>query len=66
MSPGGDPIYEGQFSPELVLGLFPPLLAKRDIDWPQNTRITGFLFYDKEAEQSVDKSEAVSDTPGKL
>jgi rhamnosyltransferase subunit B len=46
LPPGGDPIYEGQFSPESVLGLFSPLLIKRDRDRPQNTRITGFLFYD--------------------
>ena len=66
LPPGGDPIYEGQFSPELVLGLFSPLLTKRDTDWPQNTRITGFLFYDKGAVRLADKSEAISDTTGKL
>ena len=66
LPPGGDPIYEGQFSPELVLGLFSPLLTKRHTDWPQNTRITGFLFYDKEADLLVDKSGADSDAPGRL
>lgn len=66
LPPGGDPIYEGQFSPELVLGLFSPLLTKRGTDWPQNTRITGFLFYDKEADRLVDKNGADPDAHGKL
>ncbi|MGA2227003.1 MAG: glycosyltransferase [Syntrophobacteraceae bacterium] len=66
LPPGRDPIFEGQFSPELVLGLFSPLLTKRGTDWPQNARITGFLFNDKEADQLVDKSGADSDTLGKL
>lgn len=66
LPPGGDPFYEGQFSPELVLGLFSPLFTKRAVDWPQNTRTTGFLFYDEEADQLVDKSGADSDMHGKL
>ena len=66
LPPGGDPIFEGQFSPELVLGLFSPLLIKRGTDWPQNTRTTGFLFYDKKADQTGDKSGADSDMTGKL
>ncbi len=47
LPPTGDPLYEGQFSPHMVLGLFSPLLAKPAPDWPQNTRLTGFLFYDQ-------------------
>ena len=66
LPPGGDPIFEGQFSPELVLGLFSPLLIKRGTDWPQNTRTTGFLFYDEKADQTGDKSGADSDMTGKL
>jgi len=66
LPPGGDPIYEGQFSPESVLGLFSPLLTKHDVDRPQNTRITGFLFYDKEADQPADKSGTDPDAPGRL
>ncbi len=66
LPPGGNPIFEGQFSPELVLGLFSPLLTKRNLDWPQNTRITGFLFYDKEGDRSVDKSATDSDMPDRL
>jgi hypothetical protein len=44
LPPGKNPIFEGQFSPEMTLGLFSPLLAGRMPDWPQNTRLTGFLF----------------------
>jgi UDP:flavonoid glycosyltransferase YjiC (YdhE family) len=42
---GGDPIYEGQFSPTLTLALFSRLLAAPQPDWPRNVRTTGFVFY---------------------
>jgi rhamnosyltransferase subunit B len=42
---GGDPIYEGQFSPTLTLALFSRLLAAPQPDWPPNVRMTGFVFY---------------------
>lgn len=45
---GGDPIYEGQFSPELVLAMFSSVLASQQPDWPPNTRITGHAFYDED------------------
>ena len=43
---GGDPIYEGQHSPGLVLGLFPGILAKPQRDWPVNARVTGRIPFD--------------------
>jgi rhamnosyltransferase subunit B len=46
LPPGGDPIYEGQHSPDLVLGLFPGILAKPQPDWPTNVRITGRIPFD--------------------
>lgn len=46
LPPGGDPIYEGQHSPNLVLGLFPRVLAKPQPDWPTNVRITGRVPFD--------------------
>jgi rhamnosyltransferase subunit B len=46
LSPGKHPIYEGQFSPELVLAMFSRVLAEPRPDWPPNTRITGHVFYD--------------------
>jgi rhamnosyltransferase subunit B len=42
---GGDPIYEGQFSPTLTLALFSRLLAAPQPDWPRDVRTTGFVFY---------------------
>ena len=43
---GGNPIYEGQHSPRLVLALFPSVLAKPQPDWPANTRVTGRILFD--------------------
>jgi rhamnosyltransferase subunit B len=42
---GGDPIYEGQHSPHLVLGLFSRVLASPQPDWPDRVRITGAIPY---------------------
>lgn len=47
LPPGADPIFEGQFSPGLVLAMFSPLLGAPQPDWPPNTRLTGFAFYDR-------------------
>lgn len=46
LSRGGNPVFEGQHSPRLVLGLFSPFLARLQPDFPPNTIITGFSFYD--------------------
>jgi UDP:flavonoid glycosyltransferase YjiC (YdhE family) len=62
LPPGKHPLFGGQFSPQMNLGLFSPLLmkpkpaaggAKMDSPqadslpgWPPNTRVTGFLFHD--------------------
>ncbi|HLH55229.1 MAG TPA: glycosyltransferase [Verrucomicrobiae bacterium] len=51
LSPGGDPVYEGKFSPHLVLAGFSGVLAKPQPDWPMNTVLTGFPFYDGSTEQ---------------
>jgi rhamnosyltransferase subunit B len=50
LSPGRDPLYEGRYSPQLVLALFSPALARPQPDWPPNTVITGFPFYDGASE----------------
>jgi UDP:flavonoid glycosyltransferase YjiC (YdhE family) len=42
----GNPLFEAQFSPSLSLGMFSPLIASRQPDWPPNARATGFAFYD--------------------
>jgi rhamnosyltransferase subunit B len=51
LPPQGNPIFEGQHSPNLVLALFSKLLAQIQPDFPSNTIITGFPFYDRKDEQ---------------
>ncbi len=41
-----DPIFD-QYSPRLIMALFSRLLADRQPDWPPQTRLTGFPFYDQ-------------------
>jgi UDP:flavonoid glycosyltransferase YjiC (YdhE family) len=43
----GKPLFEGQFSPGLTLALFSHVLADPQPDWPPQTRVTGFVFYDE-------------------
>jgi UDP:flavonoid glycosyltransferase YjiC (YdhE family) len=45
LPPGGDPLYEGQHSPEGVLALFSRVLAEPQPDWPPNVRIVGAVPY---------------------
>ena len=47
MDRGENPLFTGQHSPKLVLALFSRLLAKPQPDWPANTLVTGFPFYDR-------------------
>ena len=42
----GNPMFEGQHSPTLVLALFSKVFAAPQPDWPRNTEITGFCYYD--------------------
>jgi rhamnosyltransferase subunit B len=44
---GEQPLLAGQHSPQMVLALFSSVLAKSQSDWPANTRVTGFPFYDR-------------------
>lgn len=48
LPPGGNPIFGGQHSPSMVLALFSRVLATPQPDWPPNTRVTGYCFYDQE------------------
>ncbi len=41
----GNPIFEGQHSPHLVLALFSRVLAEPQPDWPANTLVTGAIPY---------------------
>jgi rhamnosyltransferase subunit B len=45
LPPGEHPLFEGQFSPTLTLGLFSRVLAEPQPDWPRNVAVTGFVFY---------------------
>ena len=55
MPPGRNPIFEGQHSPQRVLGLFSPLMAAPQPDWPPHSLATGFPFYDQaEHGQGID------------
>ncbi|WP_309739995.1 MULTISPECIES: glycosyltransferase [unclassified Chamaesiphon] len=42
----GNVLVENRCSPDLVLALFSSVLAQPQPDWPQNTIVTGFTFYD--------------------
>ncbi|HEV3262419.1 MAG TPA: glycosyltransferase [Gemmataceae bacterium] len=47
------PLFEGQYSPALVLALFSKSLADKQRDWPLQTVITGFPFYDQDGEAGM-------------
>jgi UDP:flavonoid glycosyltransferase YjiC (YdhE family) len=46
---GRNPLFDAKHSPYLVLALFSRLLGREQKDWPENTRITGFCYYDADA-----------------
>ena len=50
---GEHPVFEGQHSPSLVLALFSKVLGEPQPDWPPQTVITGFPFYDRKDETSI-------------
>ena len=46
---GRNPLFDAKHSPHLVLALFSRVLGTEQKDWPPNTQITGFCFYDSDA-----------------
>jgi UDP:flavonoid glycosyltransferase YjiC (YdhE family) len=54
LSEGQHALFEGQFSPDLNLVLFSNVLSQPQSDWPANTVITGFPFFDKKDNQPPD------------
>jgi len=50
---GRNPIFEGQHSPTLVLALFSKVMAELQPDFPANTLVTGFPFYDRTNSQEA-------------
>ncbi len=49
LSMGPNPIFDAKHSPHLVLALFSHVLGVEQKDWPANTLIAGFCFYDSDA-----------------
>jgi len=49
----GNPMFEGQHSPALVLALFSRVFGQPQPDWPPQTQITGFCFYDGNHETQI-------------
>jgi rhamnosyltransferase subunit B len=65
---GEQPLLKAQHSPKLVLALFSSALGKPQPDWPANTRVTGFPFYDRrdyfgENEMQSELSKFLDDGP---
>ncbi|MFB2971758.1 glycosyltransferase [Aerosakkonema sp. BLCC-F183] len=48
----GSPFIDDKYSPYLVLAMFSSAFAKPQLDWPKNTVITGFTFYDGSEEKT--------------
>ena len=48
-----NPLFEGQYSPSLVLALFSKVLADKQPDWPPQAVITGFPFSDRDGEAGM-------------
>jgi UDP:flavonoid glycosyltransferase YjiC (YdhE family) len=46
---GANPLFDAKHSPYLVLALFSRVLGVEQKDWPENTLITGFCYYDADA-----------------
>jgi len=53
LPPGGDPVYEGQHSPHLVLALFSRVLADPQPDWPPHVVVTGAIPYNATGESAL-------------
>src|SRR6185436_15358485 len=53
LSDTGSPMFDGQHSPTLVLALFSKVFAQSQPDWPKQTEITGFCFYDGNREAQI-------------
>ena len=47
LPPGEDPIFDGQHSPRCVLAMFSKVMAEPQPDWPKQTQVVGFPFYDQ-------------------
>ena len=53
LSDYGNPMFDGQHSPIRVLAMFSKVFAAPQPDWPPQTEVTGFCFYDGNHESVV-------------
>ncbi len=49
LAKGANPLFDAKHSPYLVLALFSKVLGTEQKDWPPNSKITGFCYYDADA-----------------
>ena len=63
LPPVSDPFFDDKHAPDLVLAMFSRLLGEPRPDWPRQTVVTGFAFYDGETESRA-RDLARSSTPG--
>lgn len=47
LSPGEDPLFNGQHAPQGVLAMFSRVMAEPQPDWPAQAQTIGFPFYDQ-------------------
>ena len=60
LAPGASPLFDAKHAPGLALAMFSPLLGAPQRDWPQNTRQTGFIFYDRDGAHAALPREVAS------
>ena len=53
LAKGANPLFDAKNSPDRVLAMFSHVLGSEQPDWPPNTLITGFCFYDSDAGNSA-------------
>jgi rhamnosyltransferase subunit B len=53
LSDYGNPVFDGQHSPTRVLALFSAVFAQPQPDWPEQTRVTGFCYYEGRHENQL-------------
>ena len=63
---GPHPLFEGQHSPIRALALFSRLMGERKPDWPLQTVVTGFCFYDGGGELAPELERFLADGPPPL
>jgi UDP:flavonoid glycosyltransferase YjiC (YdhE family) len=48
-----NPLFEGQHAPALVLAMFSNAFASKQPDWPAQTNVAGFPFYDQDGDAGL-------------